>query len=509
MPGAGSRGTFLPSHEQTYGLAVTERDPETSRVTSALCKFCTAFGREENVGGKRKRTRTFKYFTTFRTDLYRQHLGAAHARKWAEYQKLRSPKDKEAFFELDEAAIFKSTESGKVIAATASHKTGNGADATVLRESRAVAPTHETTAVRDGTTAVLTPNTTFIGNDSTGADLTRVNPKASSPEIYRLWRDLYQLDLVMLRVFKGALEKKFLPKLVSLFGYLLLQHDLVASMSTRCPKLIATRWSSVQAATNWLVKNRVGVMQHLNEKKPTCSPDLAWWIFLHAIQAFGHEAYAVVSEMKKRDIVASEQQDRLRNLTEKYCQMSGAEGPFSDVQIQEELAEESCVASGSFILTEASARLYLESLGVWILKTMDAIEGTEPFRSLITGVSRLFVEGIFGISMACESRGAILPPVLPYEVSKINMRQLVFVMETHHEGPTTPSSEDMFGKIGEDFRQFQLAILADSEFEEAMLQSAECALSFEEAWAFTRNKFPLLQQFCGKLASAFPSTSSL
>jgi len=65
MPKAGKKQAFQSSHEVTYGLKVSARDPTTSKVTSVVCRFCTMFGREENIGGKRKRTSNVKHFTTF------------------------------------------------------------------------------------------------------------------------------------------------------------------------------------------------------------------------------------------------------------------------------------------------------------------------------------------------------------------------------------------------------------------------------------------------------------
>ena len=56
------------------------------------------FGREENVGGKRKRTNNVKYFTIFGADNYKQHLGQAHKLQWEQYQALESSEEKKDFF---------------------------------------------------------------------------------------------------------------------------------------------------------------------------------------------------------------------------------------------------------------------------------------------------------------------------------------------------------------------------------------------------------------------------
>ena len=90
---------FPNAHKLRVGLKVTGVNPDTNEVTSCACRFCLAFGREAKVGAKRKPTDRVKYFERFRTDNYVQHLKLEHPRKWAEYQKLNSDQDKEAFFQ--------------------------------------------------------------------------------------------------------------------------------------------------------------------------------------------------------------------------------------------------------------------------------------------------------------------------------------------------------------------------------------------------------------------------
>ena len=92
---------FQEKHCNEYGLQITSRDAASSKVTSVVCLFCTAFGREANVGAKRKRSQKPKYWSTgsFRVDNYLSHMRSQHASKWTEYQLLNSIDDRLAFFE--------------------------------------------------------------------------------------------------------------------------------------------------------------------------------------------------------------------------------------------------------------------------------------------------------------------------------------------------------------------------------------------------------------------------
>ena len=90
---------FSNIHCLEYGLKVTARDAETSRVISVACQFCVFLGREEcGPPRQRKRTTSVKYFNSFRVQYYKQHLEKQHPNEWTQYQML-SKSEKETFFE--------------------------------------------------------------------------------------------------------------------------------------------------------------------------------------------------------------------------------------------------------------------------------------------------------------------------------------------------------------------------------------------------------------------------
>ncbi|BBN13083.1 hypothetical protein MPTK1_6g00640 [Marchantia polymorpha subsp. ruderalis] len=89
---------FQSSHAAEYGLKVSAHDSSFCKVSSVVCRFCTKFDPEENVGGKMTRINNVKYFNTFRTDGYKRHLDTAYAEQWAEHQRILTSKGKEQFF---------------------------------------------------------------------------------------------------------------------------------------------------------------------------------------------------------------------------------------------------------------------------------------------------------------------------------------------------------------------------------------------------------------------------
>jgi hypothetical protein len=70
------------------------------------------------------------------------------------------------------------------------------------------------------------------------------------------------------------------------------QVSLISEMKSTCPKVSDFRWISMASVTTWLVSNRARVLKRLDAQKPLCTPDIVWWVFLHALQAFARESKA-------------------------------------------------------------------------------------------------------------------------------------------------------------------------------------------------------------------------
>ena len=91
---------FKIEHAIEYGLEITQRDPQTLRVCSVRCQFCSYFGREELLGQKRQRKQTANvkdWRPPFRPEYYREHHETQHEIRWKEYKEL-SVTEKEKYF---------------------------------------------------------------------------------------------------------------------------------------------------------------------------------------------------------------------------------------------------------------------------------------------------------------------------------------------------------------------------------------------------------------------------
>ena len=336
--------------------------------------------------------------------------------------------------------------------------------------------------------------------------------------LLRIWCGLHQLDLVMQRVYKAALDDRFYGKLTALIGHLRRQANLIADMRSTCPKVADTRWVSMHSVTTWLVDHRARVQRHLTEKQPDCAPDKVWWIFLHALQAFAGEAKVAFTSLQGLSTIVSQQKARLTRLVDTYCRMSGMQGPLEDDQIGDVIAVQPAEHCGAFVITHESVRSCLDGLGLWVIEQLDSLH-PDDLCPLLGCIGKLFVEAADGISnVVCERdqenqpSNSELPPVLPCELSAIGMREFVKFLQNHRQRLLPFFGPEGINDISTEFSRFTRAYREEAQFQEAIKNDADAAngpKNFKDSWATTQGRFPMLQQFCGGLATAFPNTATV
>jgi hypothetical protein len=246
--------------------------------------------------------------------------------------------------------------------------------------------------------------------------------QACTSDIIRIWCGLHQLDLVMQRVYKPALQNELYRVLTALIGHLWQQQTLIAEMQSTCPKVADTCWASMYIATSWLCSKRLRILQRLDEKRPSCAPEKSWWIFLHAVNAFAMEAHNVFTLLQGLTTLVSQQQKILSGLIDTYCRMSGMAGPLQQEQIDAIISKEPAERNGIYVITHNQVRLCLDGLGMWMIETVEELASVEEKLScLLASVGNLFVDAANGIANIAivrsgnESQAAELPPVLPKE----------------------------------------------------------------------------------------------
>ncbi|KAH9247850.1 hypothetical protein BASA81_014533 [Batrachochytrium salamandrivorans] len=263
---------------------------------------------------------------------------------------------------------------------------------------------------------------------------TRIESEAS-PGIIRIWCGLHQMDLVMQRVFKSALNEGYLTVLTTLIGYLRRQQNLIADMRATCPKVATTRWLSMGTVAKWLTSNRARIQRYLQDKNASCAPSPVWWIFLFAIQAIAEEANVVFISLQGLSTLVSQQRARLVGLVETYCRMSGMVGPLETSQL--EMIDSSTTARcGKFALSYENARLCLDGLGVWVLETLDTLS-QDDVSMLVTAIAQMLCQLAQGLHAVVAERDCVndvgeeLPPVLPHQLARVDVRRFSSILNAH------------------------------------------------------------------------------
>jgi hypothetical protein len=87
------------------------------------------------------------------------------------------------------------------------------------------------------------------------------------------------------------------------------------------------------SVADWLVRNIIAVTEHLELKKPRCSPRKSWCLFQFSVRAAARESKAVFVSLQGLTILVSLQIAKLLGLVDTNCRMTGMTGQLTDIQL--------------------------------------------------------------------------------------------------------------------------------------------------------------------------------
>jgi hypothetical protein len=102
-----------------------------------------------------------------------------------------------------------------------------------------------------------------------------------------------------------------------------------------------------------------------------------------------------------------------------------------------------------------------------------------------------------------------LPPVLPHQLVKIDMRELSKIISEHNPRLTKRPSSIEIHQIGKDFVDLLRAYREEKCFNRAVDDCTDSMTDFSAGWKVTNDRFRELRRFCGDFASAFPNTATV
>jgi hypothetical protein len=97
----------------------------------------------------------------------------------------------------------------------------------------------------------------------------------------------------------------------------------------------------------------------------------------------------------------------------------------------------------------------------------------------------------------------------PYKLAATNMRTFVKNIQRHWARLQRKFTDEEIDQLSQEFSTFLRAYREEPIFQEVLLCFSSRKHNFSDSWAATHGRFPLVQKFCGGLASTFPNKATV
>jgi hypothetical protein len=336
--------------------------------------------------------------------------------------------------------------------------------------------------------------------------------RAAKPSFFRIWCGLHQLDLVLQAFFKHLIDEEFYSKMTGLISYLRRQQSLINQMKTQAKKVADTRWESMSKAAAWFRDHRVPIQTYLEEKKPSCTPPLKWWIVLLFVAKVSNEATITFRSLEGLTTLVSQQREGISKLSATFMSWFGvSESASHHATAQLNLAVLS--QDEKYSIDLQSVEDTLRDLGTFVIGAMEQIradEMAEVIKSIATCSVNL-IAGLANIVAERDSRNDAaesMPPVLPHQLVKLRGQEFANIIIQQKERLSVRWSAKMIDDIERDFEDLRGAYEREPSLKQ-FLDKCSSVTTFDEGWSYVEKRFEHLNEFCGGLATAFPGTSSV
>ena len=331
---------------------------------------------------------------------------------------------------------------------------------------------------------------------------------------YRIWCGSHQLELVVKAAFSRMLNGTFVDQTHRITGYLRRQINLKSEMKTQCPKLVSTRWLSMERLLLWLVKHRVAVEQFMFRKNPPCKPNIDWWIMVHVIKDFTTTVNIVSRKLQGQTTLVAEQDKLLKKLVEDLCD-------DGKVNLTTTIGAIDCPPAGRYInglyfADIGNAEEVIQNSDLFVLTSMEGLRESDPntYLNILQGIIVLYVNSVNGINSISIDRDHMnrptqnLPSVRPKDLlltSRATFNELLLLQK---ERLLHSISEMALVELEDEYKAFKMKIRNDTSFL-LIIEGMDDMISFDDAWARVGMTESQLCHFFGGLATVFPGTSTV
>jgi hypothetical protein len=333
-------------------------------------------------------------------------------------------------------------------------------------------------------------------------------------KLYRIWCGLHQLDLIMKYGYKELMDGEFNDILHKLTGHLRHQSNLINGMRAKCPKATITRWTAMGTTCQWLMENRVVILQYLTTNDAEQAPHDWWWVVAAVLSQLSVQVNIAVIKLQARDLLMSQQAQELDHLAGIFINHFMIEGP--NPITPDEIDKSINCMYGRWTVTHENIINFILDQGLFIQEIFLEKLSIELRIKIIVMIGQLIlqiVDGITDISVERTSTNRSsddeLPATLPHELVKLRGRDFTTLLARHLNHLKQIWTEESIAELEHQHRQLLVMYEHDATLK-SILGRCDGNTSFEEGWAIVEGqKLDRLRDFCGGLASIFPNTASV
>ncbi|KAG2845646.1 hypothetical protein PC129_g901 [Phytophthora cactorum] len=216
----------------------------------------------------------------------------------------------------------------------------------------------------------------------------------------------------------------------------------------------------------------------------------------------------------------SQQPQRISMLRLALAGDLGVEGPLPAYQRaalrdQSSLGEMIGSNDGMFAVKPHTIVAFVRGMGNWAAELFDELDAQERQKMIVSTADRTLdlVQGLHSLAEELEEHGSsktslsAFPPVLPHQVALLNPVDFQEIVRVYRPRVTETFSDAKLAAVETQHQELRTAA-SEAATRQLLAKSAEnSASSFNQSWEALRARWGLLADFCGGLATVFPSSN--
>ncbi|KAL3668828.1 hypothetical protein V7S43_006121 [Phytophthora oleae] len=297
--------------------------------------------------------------------------------------------------------------------------------------------------------------------------------------------------------------------------------ELSAASVTACPHVSDLTWLKVTEIARWFDNARVPIQRLLARRKASVAPSLAWWLDLKTVLVVGSMAMKTRSGLQAGyATLLSLQPQRISMLRLALAGEVGVEGPlpaFQRAALRDQNRSGQMIGSqdGMFAVRPHAVVAFLRGMSSWAAELFDGLSAQERQKLIVDAADRLLelVLRLHTVAEELEERGSSnntslssFPPVLPDQVAGLHPVDFQEVVRMYRPRLIETYSDAKLAAIESQHQELRTAASSEAAVQQFLALNAENpAASFSERWEPLRDRWNLLADFCGGLATVFPT----